>query len=87
MEKTRRFLELEKVQRFYQNKIYQFYIDKTVEILAEKYSAKNDEELAGHSTCQKVVNFKGSKELLGKIVKIKITETKTNSLYGKLCPN
>ncbi len=58
-----------------------------VEVLAEKYSAKNDEELTGHSTCQKVVNFKGSKELLGKIVKIKITETKTNSLYGKLCPS
>ncbi len=82
--KTERFLELEKLIRFNQRNIFEEYLNKTVEVLAEKVSNKNDSELSGHTTCQKVVNFKGSSELLGNIVKLKITETKTNTLYGEI---
>ena len=82
--KTERFLELEKLIRLNQRGIFESYLDKTVEVLAEKVSNKNDSELSGHTTCQKVVNFKGSAEILGKIVKVKITETKTNTLYGEI---
>jgi len=32
-----------------------------------------------------VVNFEGAKDLLGKIVKVKILESKANTLYGKIC--
>ena len=82
--KTARFLELEKLIRFNQHRIFESYLNKTVKVLVEKISNKNDSELAGHTTCQKVVNFKGSAELLGKIVRLKITETKTNTLYGEI---
>lgn len=83
-EKNERFLELERVQRNIQIKVFQSYIGKTVEVLAEKKSVKRDGQLSGHTTCQKVVNFIGSSELLGKIVKVKILEIKTNSLYGEI---
>ncbi len=85
--KTDRFLEFEKLIRFNQRAVFRSYLDKTVEVLVEKISNKNSMELSGHTTCQKVVNFKGSSELLGKIVKVKISEAKTNTLYGEICCN
>ena len=82
--KTERFLELEKLIRFNQRNIFESYLNRTVEVLVEKVSNKDKAELSGHTTCQKVVNFKSSDELLGQIVRVKITETKTNTLYGEL---
>ncbi|MGI8639544.1 MAG: tRNA (N6-isopentenyl adenosine(37)-C2)-methylthiotransferase MiaB [Pyrinomonadaceae bacterium] len=86
-EKTERFLEFEKLIRLNQRDVFRSYLNKTVEVLVEKISNKNNAELSGHTTCQKVVNFKGSAELLGKIVKVRISETKTNTLYGEICCN
>ena len=83
--KTERFLELEKIQRFHQNKIFRSYLHKTVKVLVEKRSIKNESDFSGHTTCQKVVNFKGAGDLLGKIVDVKITECKSNTLFGKIC--
>jgi len=83
-EKTARFLELEKIHREIQQKVWTDCIGKTFKVLVERASTKNDQELTGHSTCHRVVNFKGSQELLGKVVKVKITESKRNSLYGAL---
>ncbi len=37
-------------------------------------------DLTGHSTCHKVVNFKGDESLEGEIVDVLITKAKTNSL-------
>lgn len=83
--KKERFLRFENLIKLNQTNIFQQYINKTVEVLVEKVSNKNEAEMSGHTTCQKVVNFKGSDELLGKIVKVKILEAKTNTLYGEMC--
>lgn len=83
-EKKERFLELELVQRACQRESFQAYINKTVRVLVEKQSVKNEFELSGHSDCQKVVNFKGSEKLLGEIVDVRITECKSNTLFGML---
>ncbi len=83
-EKTLRFIELEKAVRKSQKRAFENKIGTTLEVLAEKVSNRNTKHLNGHSTCQKVVNFAGDSELLGKIVKIKITEAKTNTLYGEI---
>jgi tRNA-2-methylthio-N6-dimethylallyladenosine synthase len=82
-EKNERFLELETLQRLTQQNIFQSYLNENVEVLAEKVSVKRDGQLSGHTTCQKVVNFPGSKESLGNIVTVKILESKTNTLYGE----
>lgn len=84
-EKTNRFLRLERVQREMQNKLLKRYEGKTVSVLAEKKSAKSTDDLTGHSTCHRVVNFNGSDEILGKIVNVKISDIKANSLFGEVC--
>jgi tRNA-2-methylthio-N6-dimethylallyladenosine synthase len=83
-EKTARFLELEKMHREIQQKVWADCIGRTFKVLVERASTKNEQELTGHSTCHRVVNFKGGKDLPGKIVNVKITESKRNSLYGEL---
>jgi len=83
-EKKARFLELEKVQRAAQDKIYASYVGRTLSVLAERQSSRSASDLTGHSTCHKVVNFEGDNSLEGEIVDVLVTAAKTNSLYGKL---
>ena len=83
-EKTARFLELEKVIRKNQQIVFQSYLDRIVSVLVEKTSEKNSTQMSGHSTCQTVVNFRGSSRILGKIVNVKITEAKANTLSGEV---
>jgi tRNA-2-methylthio-N6-dimethylallyladenosine synthase len=83
-EKTARFLALERLQRRIQSSIYQDYVGREVEVLVEGESAKSAEDMTGHSTCQKVVNFPGTAALKGSNVRVRITEAKTNSLYGEV---
>lgn len=84
-EKTERFLRLDRLIRFNQKAVFASYLGRTLEVLAEKVSPKNPKQISGHSTCQMVVNFEGSPDLLGQIVKVTITESKVNTLYGKIC--
>lgn len=84
-EKTRRFLELESLQKINQQNALESYLGRKVKVLVEKNSTRNIDELSGHSTCHKVVNFKGSSEMLGKIVEVKISEAKSFTLYGEIC--
>lgn len=81
-EKTRRFRELEFVQRRTQNERQQRYIGRVLDVLVEKRAARVATQVSGHSTCHKVVNFAGSDDLIGKIVKVRVTEVKSNSLLG-----
>jgi tRNA-2-methylthio-N6-dimethylallyladenosine synthase len=83
-EKTARFLELEKVHRAAQEKIYKSYVGRTLSVLAERQSSRSESDLTGHSTCHKVVNFSGDRDLEGEIVDVLVTAAKTNSLYGTL---
>jgi tRNA-2-methylthio-N6-dimethylallyladenosine synthase len=83
-EKTARFLELEKVHRAAQEKIYNSYVGRTLSVLAERRSSRSADDLTGHSTCHKVVNFSGGRNLEGEIVDVLVTAAKTNSLYGTL---
>ena len=82
-EKMIRFLELERAQKASQNERLRRYLNKTVQVLAENASTRSS-GLTGHSTCHKVVNFSGSTGLLGSLVDVKITEIKSNSLFGEL---
>jgi len=84
-EKTRRFRELELIQRRTQNARLQRYVGNIVDVLVEKRAARYETQVSGHSTCHKVVNFEGPAELIGKTAKVKVTEIKSNSLLGVLC--
>ena len=82
-EKTRRFLELEEIQKVNQFNALNRMLNKTVEVLAEKISNKNKVDLSGHTTCHKVVNFKGLPEDIGQLKQVRITTVKSNTLYGQ----
>jgi tRNA-2-methylthio-N6-dimethylallyladenosine synthase len=84
-EKKLRFLELENVQKRSQNARLQRYIGKTIQVLAEKVSSRSADDITGHSTCHKLVNFHGSRDLLGSLVDVRIREIKANSLFGEVC--
>lgn len=83
-EKTLRFLELENAQKTRQNQRLARYLGGELSVLVENGSTRTEHGLTGHSTCNKIVNFVGSRDLLGHVVKVKINEIKTNSLFGEL---
>ena len=82
-EMKERFLILERLQRENQNRLYAGYVGRSVSVLVEGESARSADDITGHSTCHKVVNFKGDSNLRGQIVEVEITEAKNNSLYGR----
>lgn len=83
-EKKARFLELETAQKKSQDRIYRSYVGRTLQVLVEKQSTRSENDLSGHSTCNKVVNFAGDRGLEGEIVNVTVTAAKTNSLYATL---
>jgi tRNA-2-methylthio-N6-dimethylallyladenosine synthase len=83
-EKTARFIALENLQESIQHKIYGQYVGTTVRVLVEKESARSREDMTGHSSCHKVVNFKADQVPPGEIVNVLITQAKPYSLYGEL---
>lgn len=83
-EKTARFLELERLQQSLQRKIYESYVGRELEVLAEGVSSKSDGDMTGHSTCHKVVNFPRASVVAGQVARVRVTEAKANSLYGEV---
>ncbi len=82
--KSDRFARLQELQRRIQMRRYDRYIGRTVEVLVEGRSVRSETDLTGHTRCQKVINFPGDQSLSGQIVKVQVTESKQNSLYGTL---
>jgi len=83
-EKTTRFLALEDLQSSLQQRVYNGYIGRTVSVLVEKESARSNQDMTGHSTCHKVVNFRARRTQPGEIVDVLISQAKPYSLYGEL---
>jgi tRNA-2-methylthio-N6-dimethylallyladenosine synthase len=83
-EKSRRFLALEELQMSAQREIYKGYVGEKVEVLVEGLSARSREDLTGHTTCNKVINFRADSGLIGRLLKVRVTEAKTHSLYGEI---
>ena len=65
----------------------QRFLDEVVEVLVDGPSEKDEAVLAGYTPHNKLINFKGPKSLIGKIVKVKVTKALTWSLQGKLYSN
>ena len=53
------------------------YDGKTVEILVEGRSKTNPEILTGRTESNKLIHFKGSDDLIGKYINVKITKVLT----------
>ena len=59
-------------------------LGKQVEVLVEGKSSKYSNMVLGRTKNNKVINIPGSKDLIGKILKIEITELNNKSLKGDL---
>ena len=65
---------------FYEKNIR--YKDKIVDVLVEEVSKNDEDVLSGRTRSGKLVHFKGNKDLIGKIVDVKINEVKSFTLEG-----
>lgn len=83
--KEARLQTLNKLINEYSNMNNKKYFGKTVPVLIEGFSSKNNDMLMGYTDTMKLVNVNGSYEYIGKIVDVKITSTKTWSLNGEIC--
>ncbi|MFZ7131211.1 MAG: tRNA (N6-isopentenyl adenosine(37)-C2)-methylthiotransferase MiaB [Eubacteriales bacterium] len=80
--KHERLDQLLKVQHEISKKNNLDYENKVVDVLVEGPSKNNPDKLSGRTESNKTVNFLGSKQDIGHIIKIQITEAKTFSLEG-----
>lgn len=60
------------------------YKGQIVEVLVEGVSKKNSEFMMGRTRQSKLVNFKGTEELVGKLVNVLITDVRSFSLNGEI---
>ena len=81
-EKEERLYKLNELINKYALENNEKLLNKTVKVLVEGPSDKND-MLMGYTDTNKLVNIKGPKDIIGKIVDVKITGVKTWSLDGE----
>ena len=81
-EKENRLYKLNEIVNKYSLEANEKYVGKSVKVLINGYSDKNDALYAGYTETMKLVNVKSNENLIGKIVDVKITDAKSFSLNG-----
>src|SRR3954467_3473051 len=85
-EKTRRIVELQKLQGRIQGEIFGAAVGRIEPVLVEARSRRREWELSGRTSGNTVVNLSGDPSLIGTIVPVRITGANPNSLRGELLP-
>lgn len=83
-EKEERLQRLNKLVNKYSLLNNQKLVGKTVDVLVESVSEKDDSKVCGYTDTMKLVNVSGGRDLIGKIVPVKITDAKSFSLDGEV---
>ena len=81
--KQERLYKLNELVNKYSNESNTRLVDKVVPVLIEGPSTKGENIYSGYTDTMKLVNVKCSKEDLGKIINVKITDAKSWSLNGE----
>ncbi|MFB6364049.1 tRNA (N6-isopentenyl adenosine(37)-C2)-methylthiotransferase MiaB [Paenibacillus elgii] len=82
--KRDRLIRLNDVLNVYAKRSNERLKGQTLEVLVEGESKNNAAVLAGRTRTNKLVHFEGPKELIGRFVQVKITETPTFYIKGEL---
>lgn len=82
-EKEKRLQRLNERINYYAKKANDSYLNKTVKVLIEGVSEKDDTKVMGYTETMKLVNVKADKNTIGSIIDVKITDVKTWSLDGE----
>ena len=83
-EKLSRLNKLQALINGNANKISQSMIGTEQNVLVEKQSKKNLDQLTGRTENNRWVNFDGPQDLIGSFVNLSITEALPNSLRARL---
>ncbi|KFL44412.1 dimethylallyladenosine tRNA methylthiotransferase [Lysinibacillus sp. BF-4] len=81
--KKDRLDRLNDVVREYSAKALEQLVGTEVEVLVEGSSKRRDDVLAGYTRKNRLVNFEGPADSVGKLVTVKIIEAKSHSLVGE----
>ncbi len=81
-EKEERLHNLNELVNKYSLESNKKYLDKVVKVLVTGPSDKGEDKVCGYTDTMKLVNIVGSQDLIGQIVKVKITDAKSFSLDG-----
>ena len=82
-EKEERLYKLNELVNKYSKEANEKYLGKTVKVLLEGESSKKG-ALMGYTDTMKLVNVKGSADLIGKIVDVRICDVKSFSMDGEI---
>jgi tRNA-2-methylthio-N6-dimethylallyladenosine synthase len=81
--KMRRLYELLKIQDEISIRKNRAMIDTIQKILVEGVNPKNDSQLSGRTSCNRIVFFDGDSSLIGKLINVKIIDAGNWSLRGE----
>ncbi len=81
--KLKRLMELQKFQQKIQYELNREKVGNTYEVLVESISKKGS-TLMGRTEQNYIVNFKGTKDLIGELVDVKITDFSAQTLKGEI---
>jgi tRNA-2-methylthio-N6-dimethylallyladenosine synthase len=84
VEKTRRIVALQQLQRRIQWGLHERGVGQSVEVLVDHTSRRREWELSGRTTGNTVVNFPGDPSLVGQIVPVTVRRAGPNSVWGEL---
>ncbi|NLZ25840.1 MAG: tRNA (N6-isopentenyl adenosine(37)-C2)-methylthiotransferase MiaB [Clostridiales bacterium] len=82
--KKKRIMELIKLQNSITKGISKEYEGGIYEILVEDVSPKYEGNVCGRTDCGRLVTFPGTKDMIGSFVRVKITKSKSASLFGEI---
>ncbi len=82
-EKSKRFQELVKHLEVSVSESSQKMVGNVYDVLVDGVSKTDENMLSGYTESNKLVNFKGDIHQVGRIIKVKITESHTYSLIGE----
>jgi tRNA-2-methylthio-N6-dimethylallyladenosine synthase len=81
-EKDRRLAALQELQKGIQARLHEASVGQTVEVLVDSVSRRRETELSGRTSGNTVVNFPGSKGMLGAFVQVVIERAGPHSQSG-----
>jgi tRNA-2-methylthio-N6-dimethylallyladenosine synthase len=82
--KQERLAFLQKIQKettLHKNMVFEGRIE---EVLVEGYSKQSNRDVAGRTRTNKVVNFKGDLDVVGRLIPVRITSAYAHSLKGEI---
>ena len=83
VEKTRRIVELQGLQKHIQSRLHERSVGRTVEVLVDTTSRRRSWELAGRTSGNTVVNLPGDPSWLGRFVDVTIERAGAFGVWGR----